>query len=328
MASKKFYAVRKGFNPGIYQTWAECQEQTRGFKGQEFMSFESLDEAKAYMNGKNVVKSKGSSKSSGKSSEPGIKGPILTEETREINESFEALFKDKSLPLIEEQEFTCIQERPVSLPEDLIIYTDGSCYNAEAIRNSQGRENNGPIGGSGGYCAVFLDSSKNELLRLTGGEPQTTNNRMELTAIKEALQYCDDGKKHRIKIISDSKYAMDAVNTWYPAWAKKSPSSMDEMTLIKKDGAKADNQDLIKDIVKLKKMHQVDFIWTKGHAQNKYNEMCDTYAKTQSDMQERIKGYREELKRREMEREVAEQSDKKEATKMVRPARSNPGLSR
>ena len=55
LSKKKFYAVRKGKKIGIYNTWNECKEQVNGFSGAEYKSFTTLDEAKEYIGGKNVV---------------------------------------------------------------------------------------------------------------------------------------------------------------------------------------------------------------------------------------------------------------------------------
>lgn len=320
---KKFYAVHKGNHPGVYKTWAECQAEIRGFKGQDFKGFDSEVEATAYcmwgtkglgmlnqVTDDMVKNAMTPGKGTLANTMPDMSMPTS-------NQSMDDLFSGKELPAIEVQEFTIPPDRPVKLPENLIIYTDGSCYNANAIKESKGKP--GAIRASGGYCAVFLDESMNELMRLTGGEQETTNNRMELTAIKEALQYCNDGAKHNIKIISDSKYAIESSTTWLKGWKRNAKKSFDEVTLIKSDGSKADNQDLIKEIDQLLQQNSVSFTWTKGHAQNKYNEMCDVLAKTESERQEGIKGYRESLKAQA--KEQAKPEPAKEATKVQRVER-------
>lgn len=84
----------------------------------------------------------------------------------------------------------------LSLPEELTIYTDGSC-----LVNPDG---------PGGFAAVFLSCEGKELLTLTGGEPSSTNNRMELRAAYEALKLADDGTVHTISFHTDSKYLQQA----------------------------------------------------------------------------------------------------------------------
>lgn len=84
----------------------------------------------------------------------------------------------------------------LSLPEELTIYTDGSC-----LVNPDG---------PGGFAAVFLSREGKELLTLTGGEPSSTNNRMELRAAYEALKLADDGTVHTISFHTDSKYLQQA----------------------------------------------------------------------------------------------------------------------
>ena len=137
------------------------------------------------------------------------------------------------------------------------IYTDGACSG-----------NPGP----GGWGAVLIYGEKKR--ELSGGAPQTTNNRMELTGVIEALttltEPCD------VTLYSDSKYVTDAINKrWLDSWVAKNWK--------KKDGA-VKNPDLWQQLLPLLEKHRVAFVWVKGHAENEYNNRCDELAVEQAQM--------------------------------------------
>jgi len=128
------------------------------------------------------------------------------------------------------------------------IYTDGSS-----------RGNPGP----GGYGVVMMAGSHRK--ELSQGFRHTTNNRMELLSVIEALEAL---KKtgHEVTICSDSKYVVDAVEKkWVCGWQKKNFK-----------GKK--NADLWMRFLAIYPKHKVRFVWVKGHDGNLYNERCDTLA--------------------------------------------------
>lgn len=132
------------------------------------------------------------------------------------------------------------------------IYTDGAC-----------KGNPGP----GGWGAIIV-FGKNEKI-LGGGDPETTNNRMELTAVIEALSIlkgsCD------VTLTTDSKYVVDSVTKgWVNSWKNKEWK--------KADGKPALNVDLWEKLLVLLDKHKVSFEWIKGHDGHPYNERCDTIA--------------------------------------------------
>ncbi len=136
------------------------------------------------------------------------------------------------------------------------IYSDGACSG-----------NPGP----GGWGAI-LRYGKYER-EMSGGERQTTNNRMELLAIISALNALNEPCK--VFIHSDSKYVIDAV---VQGWAKKWKAN--GWMRNKKD--KALNADLWKQLLDLLDKHQVEFEWIKGHSGHPENERCDQLAVCES----------------------------------------------
>jgi len=132
------------------------------------------------------------------------------------------------------------------------IYTDGAC-----------RGNPGP----GGWAAILVYGGKEK--ELSGGEPRTTNNRMELTAAiaaLKALKYpCE------VTLTSDSKYLTDAVNRgWLESWKKRGWKKADKSAVL--------NVDLWEELLGLLEKHKVTFVWIRGHDGHPYNERCDRLA--------------------------------------------------
>ena len=132
------------------------------------------------------------------------------------------------------------------------IYTDGAC------RGNPGR---------GGWGAVLVYKGIEK--ELSGGEPMTTNNRMELSAVIAALSALREPCE--ITLTSDSKYVVDAVTK---GWAK----SWQARGWVKPDKSPALNPDLWETLLKLLDYHDVTFVWVKGHAGHPYNERCDKLA--------------------------------------------------
>ena len=137
------------------------------------------------------------------------------------------------------------------------IFTDGACSG-----------NPGP----GGYGAILRFEGREK--EISGGEAQTTNNRMELTAVIVALE----ALKFPCKVIltTDSKYVVDSITKgWVYGWKKRG--------WIKSDKKPALNVDLWEKLLPLLEIHQVQFNWVKGHAGHPENERCDRLAVAQRD---------------------------------------------
>lgn len=132
------------------------------------------------------------------------------------------------------------------------IYTDGACSG-----------NPGP----GGWGAILCYNGREK--ELSGGEKNTTNNRMELTAVISALEALKEPCE--VELYSDSKYVIDALSKgWAKAWQKKN--------WIKSDKKPALNPDLWEKLLSLTDIHTVHYHWVKGHADNEYNNRCDKLA--------------------------------------------------
>ena len=134
----------------------------------------------------------------------------------------------------------------------VILYTDGACSG-----------NPGP----GGWGAI-LEYMGHEA-ELSGGEPSTTNNRMELTAVIRGLQRLKE--PCIVELYSDSKYVIDGLQKgWAEGWKKRG--------WIKSDKKPALNPDLWEILLDLTHVHQMRYHWVKGHADNPKNNRCDQLA--------------------------------------------------
>ena len=133
------------------------------------------------------------------------------------------------------------------------IFTDGACSGNPGI---------------GGWGVVILINDKNPIF-LKGGEIQTTNNQMELTAAIKALKYF---KEHQlITLITDSKYVKDGIQTWMSKW-KKNGWKTASKKLVK-------NKELWLDLDSEITKHNINWEWVKGHSGDTYNEKADSLAR-------------------------------------------------
>lgn len=132
------------------------------------------------------------------------------------------------------------------------LYTDGACSGNP---------------GKGGWGAILVYGKYKK--ELCGGEKETTNNKMELTAAIEGL--CALTEPCEVMLYSDSKYLIDGMTKgWVRSWKSKGWK--------KSDGKMALNIDLWEKILELDEKHKIEYIWVKGHAGNEYNEKCDRLA--------------------------------------------------
>lgn len=132
------------------------------------------------------------------------------------------------------------------------MFTDGACSG-----------NPGP----GGWGTILRCNGVEK--ELSGGELQTTNNRMELSAVIHGLEALN--RRCRIKIYSDSSYVVDGITKgWAQSWRKNG--------WIKSNKKPALNPDLWERLLDLLSKHEYEFVWVKGHAGHPENERCDRLA--------------------------------------------------
>ena len=137
------------------------------------------------------------------------------------------------------------------------MFTDGAC-------------NGNP--GPGGWCAILRYNGVEKVI--SGGEKDTTNNRMELSAVLFGLKALKE--PCHITLQSDSKYVLDSISKgWVYGWQKKGWK--------KSDGKPALNVDLWQQLLAEIAKHEIEYVWIKGHAGHPENERCDAQAVKESE---------------------------------------------
>ena len=134
--------------------------------------------------------------------------------------------------------------------DEVVVYTDGACD---------------PNPGVGGWAAVLR--YKDHYKEISGGEPQSTNNRMELTAAIRALEALK--RPSNVLLHTDSEYLQKGVTLWLPAWKR--------LNWRRKTG-EIKNIDLWRRLDELIQTHDVVWQWVRGHAGDPLNERCDELA--------------------------------------------------
>lgn len=143
------------------------------------------------------------------------------------------------------------------------IYSDGACSGNP---------------GAGGYGVILRYKGKER--EISGGSPETTNNRMELTAVIEGLSALKE--PCRVMLTTDSRYVVDSVNKgWLYSWKKNN--------WIKSNNKPVLNVDLWERLIPLLEVHDVTFIWVRGHDGHPENERCDRLAVAQRDKYSELK---------------------------------------
>ncbi len=132
------------------------------------------------------------------------------------------------------------------------IFSDGACSG-----------NPGP----GGYGAILKYGRR--VKEISGCEPETTNNRMEMMAIIEALRQLK--RSCKIKIVTDSNYVVKGMTKWMAGWIKRNWLNSQKKPVL--------NRDLWEELLKLSRPHQIEWAWTKGHHGHLENERCDQLAR-------------------------------------------------
>ncbi len=136
---------------------------------------------------------------------------------------------------------------------DLVAFTDGGCRGNPGV---------------GAWAFVLVDRASRKALERTGGEPVTTNNRMEMTAAIEALSSIrKEGAS--VLVLSDSKYLIGCCTEWMPGWKARG---------WKRKGEPLKNLDLLQKLDELIQRYRVEWKWVAGHSGHPGNDHVDRLA--------------------------------------------------
>lgn len=133
------------------------------------------------------------------------------------------------------------------------VFTDGGCH---------------PNPGPGGWGVVIVEEGKPNV-ELYGGERDTTNNRMEMTAFLKGLEAIGPERRH-VLITTDSQYVKNGITSWIHGWKRRG--------WVTADGSPVKNQDLWIKIDEVAQRHKLTVEWVKGHTGHVENERCDVLA--------------------------------------------------
>lgn len=136
--------------------------------------------------------------------------------------------------------------------DSVTIFTDGACSG-----------NPGP----GGYGAILKYGEKTK--EISGCERSTTNNRMEMTAVIAALEQLK--KPCRVRVVTDSNYVVKGMTEWMPGWIRRNWVNSQKKPVL--------NRDLWEKLLKLSRIHRIEWSWVKGHRGHPENERCDQLAR-------------------------------------------------
>ncbi len=141
--------------------------------------------------------------------------------------------------------------------KNIKMYTDGACKGNP---------------GAGGYACILVYGENEKVL--SGGERETTNNRMELSAVIAGLEALKE--PCAVEVISDSKYVVSAINEgWLRSWVKNNWKKSDKKPVL--------NVDLWQRFIEVSAKHEITFTWVRGHNGHDYNERCDTIAVSEAE---------------------------------------------
>jgi ribonuclease HI len=146
---------------------------------------------------------------------------------------------------------------PDPLP-DVTLYSDGACSG-----------NPGP----GGWAAILVCQQSGKRLEISGADLDTTNNRMEMTGVIEALKRLKS--KSRVRVVTDSRYVVDGMKSWIHSWRRNGWRTADKKPVK--------NQDLWELLSDLEREHEISFEWIRGHEGHAENERCDAMARAAID---------------------------------------------
>ena len=135
--------------------------------------------------------------------------------------------------------------------QQVTIYTDGGAK---------------PNPGKGGWAALLISGDHQK--ELSGADPHTTNNRMELTAAIEALESLTS--PCRVTLFTDSEYLKKGITEWLPVWSANGWKTAAKKPVL--------NQDLWQRLHEATQRHEIAWRWTRGHAGNSYNDRVDRLA--------------------------------------------------
>lgn len=246
----KFYAVKNGRTPGIYRTWDEAKAQVDGFSNAEYKSFEKMTDAIEYVN-----LSQADKEAIMKPSEDNLTNAIKKIQAQsKIGQAVKPKISEKT---------SKNQKRDYS-DYEVLIFTDGGCRN-------HGNNLGGHVKKDDKAAWAYLIEVDGARYSKAGGEYGATNNKMEQTALIEAMKRALAMKLNDKKtlFVLDSQYVLNAITKkWIWSWRARG---------WKRSGGPLKNKEEWQALSRLlPQFKRAEFEWTKGHANNYGNNFVDS----------------------------------------------------
>nr|ACO10969.1 Ribonuclease H1 [Caligus rogercresseyi] len=250
VSSQSFYAVARGRQIGIYNSWSECRSQTHGFTNARFKKFSSYEEANNFVKENSNKSSSGVQRvfKAGKKSKENTAGQI-----NRVVSAEEGWYVD-------ERDWNYDPDLGYTLNKEgwVKVFTDGAC------------SNNGRRGAVAGIGAYFGPGSPKNISEPVSGDHQT-NNSAEIQAISQAIQSVKNEGRTKVVIYTDSKFAINSVELWLEGWKQNGWKKSSGGDVINKaDFIQLDD---------IRKGMSVKFIHVRGHQGIHGNEMADQLAR-------------------------------------------------
>lgn len=268
----KYYAVRSGRNIGVYTSWSDCESQVKGYRGNQYKSFNSQAEALAYANGGSggTTSSTTTSSNSYSSSKRSNSKPSSAVSPYPSNPPSHSRPIIHSLRIPTPSNSSSSSNSSTVPTSKVQIYTDGASKNNQARKHGLSRA---------GYGVYYGPSDRrNHSGRVTG---EQTNQRGELQAIAHALEIsakesCMGICNSKTYVINtDSKYSIDAITNWGNNWEKNGWKTSTGTDVVNRDLIQK-SRSLIREIKQ--NNSKVEFVKVKGHSGNHGNDMADKLA--------------------------------------------------
>ncbi|KAJ3022499.1 hypothetical protein HKX48_006041 [Thoreauomyces humboldtii] len=273
-AKPKFYAVRRGFNPGVYDSWPICQQNITGFRKAEFKSFATRVEAEIFVHGGHAaINAQESAGSTGSTSSLVFNAKKLYPTNQEVDPDGDVEDGNDAPWSSAGDAADCLAalhaspEANQTVDPPLFVFTDGSCLG------------NGRASAKAGIGVYFGEEDPRNISERLPGTPQT-NNRAELLAVIRAIRAAYPGSNpnhpdlpRRLVVYSDSQYMRDGISKWLPGWKRKNWKTS--------TGSDVKNKDLWVQLEFLKDRFKdrIEFVYVPAHSNVPGNESADALAK-------------------------------------------------
>lgn len=243
----KFYAVKKGRQPGVYRTWKEAKKQVNGYSNAEYKSFEQITDATNYLGFNQATAKK-----------------LLQKDEDSLRQAIAKIQKASKIKPLNKERGTSKTNKKYFAK----IYTDGGTRNTGTYKGGHVHTTDKA---AWAYLIEWQQAGKKQSFYDSNGELGATNNKMELTALIEALKKLLELKFNQqpLLFILDSQYVLNPITQgWLQNWKKRGwhKSSKGEIANVE-EWQKLDKL--------LSEFTQAEFKWTKGHAKNRGNEFVD-----------------------------------------------------